>query len=340
MNLSAGKMKRMQALSNERGVIAATAMDQRGNLQKALSTYRGVDIHEITPAMMSEFKVAVSRILTPHASAILLDPEFGLEAGRARASNAGLLLAYELSGYDTTRPGRLPDLLPHLSVKRLVDWGADAVKILIYYSPFDDPDVNDAKHAFMERVGAECETYEIPFFLEIVGYDPKGGDERGLDYARQKPEIVKKSMEVFSRVEFRVDVLKVEVPVNVEFVEGSSVYKGQKAYSRDEARRQFREAAAMASKPFIYLSAGVSNPQFTEALAIASEAGTDYSGVLCGRATWKDGIPVYAKHGLKALEDWLQRDGVRNISAVNASLTSACPWWTKLGIAPPYAPRP
>ena len=327
-------MKRMRALANERGVIAAAAMDQRGNLQKALSTARGVDVHEITPAMMSEFKVAVSRILTPHASAILLDPEFGLEAGRARAPNAGLLLAYELSGYDTTRPGRLPDLLPHVSVKRLVDWGADAVKIQIYYSPFDDATVNDVKHAFMERVGAECETYEIPFFLEIVGYDPKGGDEKGIEYARHKPEIVKRSMEVFSRPEFRVDVLKVEVPINVEFVEGSAVFKGQKAYTREQAHQHFREAAAMAAKPFIYLSAGVSNPQFIESLAIAGEAGADYSGVLCGRATWKDGIPVYARQGLKALEEWLQREGVRNINAVNAAIQSARPWYAKLGIAP------
>jgi tagatose 1,6-diphosphate aldolase len=334
VKLSAGKMKRMRALANERGVIAATAMDQRGNLQKALATVRGVDVHEITPAMMSEFKVAVSRILTPHASAILLDPDFGLEAGRARAPNAGLLLAYELSGYDNTRPGRLPELLPHVSVKRLVDWGADAVKILIYYSPFDDASVNDVKHAFMERIGAECETYEIPFFLEIVGYDPKGGDEKGLEYARQKPEIVKQSMQVFSRPEFRVDVLKVEVPINAEFVEGCAVYRGQKAYTREEARRHFREAAAMAAKPFIYLSAGVSNPQFIESLAMASEAGTDYSGVLCGRATWKDGIPVYAKQGLKALEEWLQRDGVRNINAVNAAIQSARPWYAKLGISP------
>jgi tagatose 1,6-diphosphate aldolase len=323
----------MKALANERGVIAATAMDQRGNLQKALSTFRGVDVHEITPAMMSEFKVAVSRILTPYASAILLDPEFGLEAGGARAPNAGLLLAYELSGYDNTRPGRLPDLLPHVSVKRLVDWGADAVKILIYYSPFDDSSVNDFKYTFMERIGAECDTYEIPFFLEIVGYDPKGGDEKCLEYARHKPEIVKRSMEVFSRTEFRVDVLKVEVPINAEFVEGSTVYKGQKAYTREEARRHFREAAAMTARPFIYLSAGVSIAQFTESLAIASEAGADYSGVLCGRATWKDGIPVYAKHGLRALEEWLQREGVRNISAVNARLESACPWYTKLGIS-------
>jgi tagatose 1,6-diphosphate aldolase len=332
VNLSAGKMKRMKALANERGVIAAAAMDQRGNLQKALSTARGVDVHQITPAMMSEFKVAVSRILTPHASAILLDPEFGLEAGRARAANAGLLLAYELSGYDTTRPGRLPDLLPHVSVKRLVDWGADAVKIQIYYSPFDDASVNDVKHAFIERVGAECETYEIPFFLEIVGYDPKGGDEKGLEYARHKPEIVKRGMEVFSRAEFRVDVLKVEVPVNVEFVEGSAVFKGQKAYTRERARQHFLEAAAMAAKPFIYLSAGVSIPHFLESLAMASEAGADYSGVLCGRATWKEGIPVYAKQGLKALEEWLQRDGVRNINAVNAGIQSAHPWYAKLGI--------
>src|SRR5262245_22201064 len=234
MRLSEGKLKRMKALSNEHGIIAAAAMDQRGSLQKALATARGVDVKEITPEIMSEFKVAVSKVLTPHASAILLDPEFGLDAARARSSNAGLLLAYELSGYDNTRPGRLPDLLPHVSVKRIVDWGADAVKILIYYTPFDESSINDIKHAFIERIGAECETYEIPFFLEFVGYDPKGGDEKGLEYAKVKPEIVKRSMEEFSKPQYMVDVLKVEVPINADYVEGSSVYKGQKAYTREE----------------------------------------------------------------------------------------------------------
>ena len=331
MKMSDGKLKRMKALANERGVIAAAAMDQRGSLQKSLAVARGVDVKAITHDMMSEFKVAVSKILTPHASAILLDPEFGLDASRARAANAGLLLAYELSGYDNTQPGRLPDLLPHVSAKRIVDWGADAVKILIYYTPFEDAGVNDVKHAFIERIGAECETWEIPFFLEFVGYDPKGGDEKGCDFARQKPEIVKKSMEEFSKPQYRVDVLKVEVPINAEYVEGSSVYKGPTAYSHQEALRHFREAAAIATKPFIYLSAGVSNAQFTESLNMASEAGTDYSGVLCGRATWKEGIPVYAKQGLKALEDWLQREGVKNINAVNAATQSAKPWFEKAG---------
>jgi tagatose 1,6-diphosphate aldolase len=335
MKLSEGKQKRMAALANERGVIAAAAMDQRGSLQKSLAAGRGVDVKEISPAMMSEFKVAVSKVLTPHASAILLDPEFGLDAARARAGNAGLLLAYELSGYDNTQPGRLPDLLPHVSVKRLVDWDADAVKILIYYTPYEDEKINDVKHAFIERIGAECETYEIPFFLEFVGYDPKGGDEKGLEYAKAKPEIVKHCMEEFSKPQYRVDVLKVEVPVNAEYVEGSSVYKGQKAYTRDEALKHFREAAAVALKPFIYLSAGVGNAQFTESLKMASEAGTDYSGVLCGRATWKEGIPVYAKHGVKALEEWLQKEGVKNIDAVNEAIRSAVPWYHKSGVTQP-----
>ncbi|MEO5923735.1 MAG: tagatose 1,6-diphosphate aldolase [Bryobacteraceae bacterium] len=330
--LSAGKLKHLKALSNKDGIIAAAAMDQRGSLKKSIASAKGVDPNEITDAMMSEFKTAVTRILTPHASAILLDPEWGLDAAKARSSNAGLLLAYEESGYDNTKPGRLPDLLPHVSAKRIQDWGADAVKILIYYSPFDDAGVNDIKHAFIERIGAECEYLEIPFFLEFVVYDPKGGDEKGLEYAKIKPGAVIGSMKEFSKPQYNVDVLKVEVPINAHYVEGSAVYKGEKAYTKAEALKHFRDAAEVATKPFIYLSAGVGNAQFVESLNMATEAGTDYSGVLCGRATWKDGMPIYGTKGIKALEDWLSTEGVKNINAVNAALSGAVPWTKKMGI--------
>jgi tagatose 1,6-diphosphate aldolase len=334
VSLSPGKLKHMNALSNEAGVIAAAAMDQRGSLAKSLAAAKGVSQKEITDEMMQEFKTAVTRILTPHASAILLDPEWGLPASKARSKNAGLLLAYENSGYDNTQPGRLPDLLPHVSVKRIKeDMGADAVKILIYYTPFDDPKVNDIKHAFIERIGAECESYDIPFFLEFVGYDPQGGDEKGFEFAKKKPEIVTKSMEEFSKPQYKVDVLKVEIPINAQFVEGSRVFKGQAAYTRAEALDHFRRAAAVATKPFIYLSAGVSNEQFIESLGMAAESGTDYSGVLCGRATWKDGMPIYATKGLKALEDFLSTEGVKNIEAVNQAIKSAKSWKLKAGAA-------
>src|ERR1700757_4800246 len=161
MHLSEGKMRHLKALSNKNGVIAAAAMDQRGSLQKAIAGAKGAGTDAVTPEMMAEFKGAVVKVLTPHASAILLDPEYSLGVLALRASNCGLLLAYEESGYDNTKPGRLPDLLPHVSAKRILDWGADAVKILIYYSPFDDPQVNDIKHAFIERIGAESEANQI-----------------------------------------------------------------------------------------------------------------------------------------------------------------------------------
>jgi len=47
---------------------------------------------------LSEFKEHVSKILTPYASAILLDPEYGLPAAGKRDPRAGLLLAYEQTG--------------------------------------------------------------------------------------------------------------------------------------------------------------------------------------------------------------------------------------------------
>jgi tagatose 1,6-diphosphate aldolase len=330
MKVSAGKQKGMQAVSDSRGVIAAAAMDQRGSLMSTIAKDKGVDKKAVTPEMMSEFKEAVTRILTPYASAILLDPEFGLTASKARSKNAGLLLAYEKTGYDNSQPGRLPDLLDDYSVRRIVAAGADCVKILLYYTPYDPPNINEIKHAWVERIGAECQAADVPFFLEFVGYE-EGADEKGADYAKKKPKIVAGSMAEFSKPQYGVDVLKVEVPVNMAFVKGARDCKGEAAYSREEAKQHFLNAAAMAKKPFIYLSAGVSNETFLDTLELASEANTNFSGVLCGRATWKEAIPVYAKQGVKALEDWLGNQGVTNIKNVNSRLAAAKPWYSFYG---------
>jgi len=323
MKLTPGKLAGLKRVSNDRGVIAAAAMDQRGSLEKALAKEKGAPA---TDAMMEEFKSLVTEVLTPHASAILLDPEWGLPASKRRAKNAGLLLAYEKTGYDKTGPGRLPDLLDHWSARRLKEAGADCVKILLYYTPFDPKDVNDKKHAWVERIGDECRANDLPFFLEFVGYED-GADEKGAEYARKKPQIVMESMKEFTKDRYGVDVLKVEVPVNMKFVEGAKCYTGTKAYSKQEAMDLFRKAAAVATKPFIYLSAGVSNAEFTESLELAGQAGVKFNGVLCGRATWKDGIPVYAKQGAEAFRKWLQNEGVKNINNVNERLKAASPWF-------------
>jgi tagatose 1,6-diphosphate aldolase len=333
VKLTPGKLAGMKAVSDARGVIAAAAMDQRGSLKKAIGKDKGGDV---TAAMMEEFKSLVTEVLTPHASAILLDPEWGLPASKRRSKNAGLLMAYEKTGYDKTGPGRLPDLLDHWSVRRLKEAGADCIKILLYYTPFDPKDVNDRKHAWVERIGDECRANDIPFFLEFVGYE-EGVDEKGLDYAKKKPEIVTASMEEFTKDRYGVDVMKVEVPINMKYVDGAKAFGGQKAYTKAEAMALFHKAAAVATRPFIYLSAGVSNAEFTESLALAGESGVKFSGVLCGRATWKDGIPVYAKEGAGAFRKWLETEGVTNINNVNACLKPAHPWFSFYGATSPDA---
>ncbi len=330
--MTQGKLKGLEALSDKKGIIRAAAMDQRGSLLKSIAKAKGVDAKLITPAMIGEFKEAVTRVLTAYASAILLDPEYGLSAVKARNKNAGVLLAYESSGYDNTRPGRIPDLLAEWTVSRLIKAGADAIKVLIYYNPFEKKDVNEYKHTFVERIGAECSYHDVPHFLEFVGYALEGQEADELGYAKQKPQIVAKSMEEFSKPQYGVDILKVEIPIDMKFTEGTKAFKGRKAYTRNEALQFFRETAQVAKKPFIYLSAGVSDDEFRESLELGTEAGVPFAGVLCGRATWKDGIPVYAKEGLKAFEAWLNDRGVKNIQALNAVLDKgAKPWYQIYG---------
>ena len=326
MKITPGKLAGLKAVSNARNVIAAAAMDQRGSLQKSLASARGAtaDGHDL-----EVFKTLVTEVLTGYASAILLDPEYGLPASKFR-NGKGLLLAYEKTGYDANTPGRLPDLLNDWSVRRLAEAGADCIKILLYYTPFDTPEINNQKHAFIERVGDECRAHDIPFFLEFVGYDETGADEKTVAYARKKPSIVAGAMKEFSKERYGVDVLKVEVPIVMEFVEGTKAYKGASAYTRAEAIEHFRTAASVTENPFIYLSAGVSNPVFIETLELAAESGVHFNGVLCGRATWKDGIPIYAKQGPEAFRNWLNTTGVENIENVNKALEAASPWTAKV----------
>jgi len=331
VQMTQGKFAGINACADARGVIAAAAMDQRGSLKAAIAKARGPD-GTATNEDMTTFKTAVTKVLTRHASAILMDPEYGLPAIEQRAPGTGVLLAYEKTGYDATVKGRLPDLLPEWSVRRLVEAGADAIKILIYYNPFDEQPINRIKLAFIERIGAECAALDVPFFLEPLAYDDAIGSEKSLAFAKVKPKYVAAYMAEFSQPRYGVDVLKVEVPVNMKFVAGTRAFGGEQAYTRQEALALFRESAAAATKPFIYLSAGVSDDVFRETLELAAEAGTTFAGVLCGRATWQDAIPIYAREGVGALESWLEDRGVQNIQALNAVLAQgAKPWWDAYG---------
>ena len=328
MRLSPGKRKGLKAVSDSRGVIAALAIDQRDALRSLFSAELKIEKSLVPRERLEDFKSIVVRVLSPHASAVLLEPEYGLRAAAQRAPSAGLLMAYEVSGYDPAVPSRLPRLLEGWSVRRLVDAGAHCVKVLLYYALSDAPEVLERKRLWVQRVGSECAGCDVPFFLEIVPYQD-GMDEKSPQFARCKPAILASAMQEFSRLHYCVDVLKVGVPVTMAYVEGSSSSSGSGAFvhTRSEALELFRNAAAAAAKPFLFLSAGVSNRAFNEALELASEAGVHFCGVLCGRATWKDGVGVFVRGGADALQEWLETQGVQNMRSINESLKAATPWW-------------
>ena len=236
-------------------------MDQRGSLQKSLAKEKG---GEVSDAMMEEFKTLVTEVLTPHASAILLDPEWGLpavEAPRQECRPAAGLREDRLR-QDRPRPParsarRLVGAPPEGSGRRLHQDSA------VLHAGRSEARSTSIKHAWVERIGDECRANDIPFFLEFVGYE-EGVDEKGARVTRRRSrDIVTESMREFTKDRYGVDVLKVEVPINMKFVEGAKCVRRQKAYTKKEAIDHFRNAASVATKPFIYLSAGVSNAEFT-----------------------------------------------------------------------------
>ncbi|GAB6386033.1 tagatose-bisphosphate aldolase [Enterococcus cecorum] len=314
MTLTAGKTKAMKNLMSEDGIIAALAIDQRGALKKMM---KALDF-EPKAGDIERFKELVSEELTPYASSILLDPEYGLPASKVRAENSGLLIAYEKTGYDATVPGRLPDLLSVWSAKRIKEQGADAVKFLLYYDVDEDKEINEQKHAFVERIGSECAAEEMPFYLELLSYDANNADNGSKEFAKVKPHKVIEMMKEFSKPRYQVDVLKVEVPVNMKYVEGFA--EGEVVYTKEEAAKYFKEQSEATNLPFIFLSAGVSASLFQDTLRFAHDAGSTFNGVLCGRATWADGVKPFVTGDEAQVRDWLQTKGRNNIEELNEVL--------------------
>lgn len=300
-------VKDLSRLVDENGIYAAVAVDQRGALRNLLGETG-------TPENLSLFKRLVSEVLTPYGSSFLVDPEYGLDAAKANDANSGLMLSYEQTGYDKSRPGRLPRLIEDQSVRRLIEAGADAVKFLLYYDVDEPDEINQKKQAMIERIGTECQAENVPFLLEILTYDDSIGDEKGEAFAKVRPHKVNEAMRVFSEQRFHVDTLKVEIPVNMNFVEGF----GDKAVmTQAEAAEAFKAQDAATNLPYIYLSGGVSAQLFMDSLQFAADNGAHFNGILCGRATWKGATNALVDAGEDAAKAWLESEGLDNLKALN-----------------------
>lgn len=309
----------LKKLSTDNNIIAALAIDQRGAIRKMITTLDD----ETRDTKIREFKALVAKDLTKYSSAILLDPIYGKKAIKEKDENCGLIMAYEITGYDTAGTERFPKLIKNESVLRLKELGADAIKILLYYDVDQDKNINDIKKAFVERVGNECKALDLPFFLEIVSYDANIADSKSKEFAKVKPHKVNGAIKDFSDERYNIDVLKLEVPVNMNFVEG---FGEEFIHTKEEAKKYFKEQSDLCRVPFIFLSAGVSNKMFRDTLYFAKESCSKFNGILCGRATWAGGVEEFIKSD-ESGKEWLNTVGKENIKNINKALAeTATPW--------------
>ncbi len=188
---------------------------------------------------------------------------------------------------------------------------------MLYYDVDESREINDQKEAFIERIGSECQAEDLPFFLEIVTYDSEISDATSAEYAKIKPHKVIDMMKVFSNPRFGIDCLKVEVPVNMNYVEG---FGEEVVYSRSEAAQFFLEQGQVTDLPYIFLSAGVTPELFNETLRFAKASGSSFNGVLCGRATWAGAVEIFVKDGEDAARNWCHTIGRDNIQTLNQTL--------------------
>ncbi len=270
--LTPGRWRGLKMTSTDRQKFTIVAFDQRGTYRKMLPADTP---YEMAASIKSEVVTALSR----QASAILLDPQYGLQASVAMHGTCGLLLAYENTGYAGESTARRISFDPDWTIAKIKRFGASAAKMLVYYHP-DSGALADELDDVIRSAADECHRLDLPLFLEPLSYSLDANiAKESPEFAQRRPQIVIETARRLSQL--GVDVLKLEFPLDA-------------AYNRDPAEwRTACQAISDASRvPWVLLSAGVDFETFEMQTQIACEAGA--SGFLAGRAIWKESITMSA----------------------------------------------
>jgi len=291
--------------------MAMCALDHRGSLMKMLSAgqSQGAGYQE-----MVDFKLDLCRILTPHATAILLDPIYGAAqaiAAGAIPNTTGLLVSLEESGYSGEAEARVTNLLPDWNVGKIKKMGATAAKLLLYYRP--DVDVAPKQLDTVQKLAADCVAEDMPFVVEPVSYRVANKEASSEDFAKVKPKLVVETAKQITVLP--IDVLKAEFPADFE-------------YEKDKGRlldlcHELNEASQV---PWVILSAGVNFEVFYQEVELACRAGA--SGFLAGRALWQEATQIRSREErLKFLETTVVS---RLESLTELANARGTPWYAKL----------
>lgn len=125
VKLTAGKMWGMRRLADRAGRWKMIAIDQRAPLMQPIAARR--QVKEAPYEDLAAVKAAVTRHLSPHGTAMLLDPNFAYPRCIGEmAATTGLCLALEHHVTDERPEGRRSTTIPGWSVGKIRRIGGDA----------------------------------------------------------------------------------------------------------------------------------------------------------------------------------------------------------------------
>lgn len=309
--LSLGKYRGLQQCSTPNKAFSILALDHRNNLRAAL---RPEAPNTVTYPEMVAFKIEVISHLSPVATAVLLDPEFGVApciTSGALSGSTGLLVATEASGYTGDASARHSAVLPGWSVGKVRKLGASAVKILVYYHPQSATAAEI--EAFVSQVAKDCQEYDLPLFVEPLSYSPDPAVKKLSPDERHRVVI-----ETARRLTpLGVDILKAEFPLD------ASAHPEESEWA--EACAELSEASVA---PWVLLSAAVDFDTYLRQVVVALRAGA--SGVAVGRAVWQEATQLQGEERSRFLAG-LARQRMARTTAVCDALARP---WTALYAAP------
>ena len=99
--------------------------------------------------------------------------------------------------------------------------GGDAVKVLAWYRPDADEESIEHQQEYVKKIGEECEKYSIPFLLELLVYPFKDDENHTTEYQEQKQkktQHVIESVKEFAKDKYKVDIFKLESPVDLSLI--------------------------------------------------------------------------------------------------------------------------
>lgn len=288
-----GKHWGLRRMADAQGLFSMVAVDQRPPIVQLVAAARGIAPEAVGFADIVAVKSLLAEGLAPSASALLVDPNFGLPAASAHLRpERGLVLTLEDHRYDDGPGGRRSHLIADWSVERIRRLGADAVKLLAWYRPDADPAVCAHQQALVRQVGEDCRRHDIAFVFELLVYpfSTQGGGpaEYREDPAKQAQRVID-SVHTFADPAYGVDLFKLESPLPM------AALPAPDAPGADAVQDLFKTLGdACRGTPWVMLSAGAAMASFEHAITYACRAGA--SGFLAGRAVWLQALGAYPDH--------------------------------------------